>query len=519
MNVLKIQTINRIGITHDVVECLTRQQVDIIRMEVVPQAIYLRLAHLAVNQLPELIGSIQEVVGVHAVELIDHLPSEEQESQIRTILATVSEGIISVDHDLRVLTINPAAAYMLGIEAGQLLHQPLAAIWGKAIAEVRSAIAEGVVKSHQPLTLDIPPYGTSKFICCYQPIITHPDHKAQGAVIVLRDMKSIHQLIETIRKPGSFTFEELIYHGNPLQQCIDTAKRVSKSQATVLLSGESGTGKELFAKAIHYESERSDGPYVPINCAAIPETLLESELFGYEEGAFTGARKGGHPGLFEVAQGGTLFLDEIGEIPLHLQAKLLRVLEDRTIRRVGGTKSIPIDVRIIAATNRNLSSLVANGSFREDLFYRLHVIPIRIPPLRERKHDIPLLSRYFIEKVCTQMNRPTAQLSPAALSYLQSHDWPGNVRELQNVIERAVYLNPGREIHVDHLTIASRLPLGTEGSVPSPELNLQQQLDQFEHNIVQDALRRSPSIRQAAAKLGISHTALLNKLKKYGIRK
>lgn len=514
MNVLKIQTIDRIGITHDVVECFLRKDSDIIAMEVVPQTIFLRLAPLDWYQQTELIQSIQQVGGVIQVELMAYLPSEEKENQIRTILSTVSEGIISIDHHLRVQTINPAAANMLGVQADELLHKSLETIWGNAIEEVRETIQQGIVKSHQSITLNIPVYGTTKFICCYQPIITEPDGRPQSVVILLRDMNQIHQLIETIRKPGAFTFEEIIHQGNPLQSCIETAKRISKSQATVLLSGESGTGKELFAKAIHYESERADGPYVPVNCAAIPETLLESEFFGYEEGAFTGARKGGHPGLFEVAQGGTLFLDEIGEIPLHLQAKLLRVLEDRTIRRVGGTRSIPIDVRIVAATNRNLSQLVATGLFREDLFYRLHVIPIRIPPLRERKQDIPLLARYFVEKVCRQLSRPAAYLSQAALTYLQAHEWPGNVRELQNVIERAVYLHGGRDIHVEHVSLATSHPTREA----TKEASLQKQLEQVEQTILQDMVKRSPSIRQAAVKLGISHTALLNKLKKYGIR-
>ncbi len=196
-------------------------------------------------------------------------------------------------------------------------------------------------------------------------------------------------------------------------------------EATVLLQGESGTGKELFARAIHFESRRANGPFISINCAAVPESLMESEWFGYEEGAFTGAGKGGKKGLMELAQDGTLFLDEIGELPLNLQAKLLRVLEERALRRVGGNRWIPLRVRIIAATNRDLADLVRRGRFRKDLYYRLHVIPITIPPLRERREDIPLLAAHFLRKFCARSRRPLLSLSSQALLRLQAHSWPG----------------------------------------------------------------------------------------------
>ncbi|MGC5326356.1 sigma 54-interacting transcriptional regulator [Brevibacillus sp. SYSU BS000544] len=516
MNVFKIRTIDRVGITHDVIECFAQHQLDILAMEVVPQTIYLKLAALTELQQPAITAEIKKVIGVIDVDVIANLPSEERESQIQTILTTVSEGIISTDRSLVIQTINQAAAAMLGVEKDQVISSSLSTIWGHSIEEVWSCLTDGTEKSHLPVKLLVPSLGETKFVCCYRPIIIPPQPRAQGVVIVIRDMKQIHQLIETVKRPGAFTFEELIYEGNPMKQCVETAKRVSKSQATILLSGESGTGKELFAKAIHYESERSSQAFVPINCAAIPDTLLESELFGYEEGAFTGARKGGHPGLFEVAQGGTLFLDEIGELPLQLQAKLLRVLEDRTIRRIGGKKSIPVDVRIITASNRNLPDMVAKGQFREDLFYRLHVIPIRIPPLRERKHDIPLLAQYFVTKVCQQINRPTAQLSASAIRYLQSHHWPGNVRELQNVLERAVYLTISHEINVEHVTIATHYSHQETVHV-SQQNTLKHQVDQFERNVLIEALKQCTSARQAAQQLGISHTAVLNKMKKYGI--
>lgn len=223
----------------------------------------------------------------------------------------------------------------------------------------------------------------------------------------------------------------------------DTAKRVSTSDATILLRGESGTGKEVFAQAIHNHSLRKNGPFVAINCAAIPESLLESELFGYESGAFTGAHQKGKPGRFELADGGTIFLDEIGDMSLHLQAKLLRIVQEKKIERVGGTKSVPVDVRIIAATHRNLEKLVSENAFREDLFYRLNVIPLTIPPLRERREDIPLLIEWFIKESLYFGHGLPKRLSQEVWDHFYRYNWPGNIRELKNVVEHFMQLEIG----------------------------------------------------------------------------
>ncbi|MGE3705572.1 MAG: sigma-54-dependent transcriptional regulator [Vicinamibacterales bacterium] len=229
--------------------------------------------------------------------------------------------------------------------------------------------------------------------------------------------------------------------------------RAAATDTTVLIEGESGTGKELFARALHVLSPRADGPFVAINCAAIPETLLETELFGHEKGAFTGAatRK---PGKFELAHRGTLFLDEIGDLPLTLQAKILRALEEKRFERVGGTTSLQVDVRVVAATNRNLKAAVAARQYREDLYFRLSVFPITIPPLRERPDDIPMLAKYFIERFCRDLNKRALTLAPSAIDEMRAYRWPGNVRELQNCIERAVILTEGDTIHARHLNLS-----------------------------------------------------------------
>src|ERR671937_282447 len=247
-----------------------------------------------------------------------------------------------------------------------------------------------------------------------------------------------------------------------LKQVSIALQRAAATDTTVLLEGESGTGKELFARALHALSPRADGPFVAINCAAIPETLLETELFGHEKGAFTGAaaRK---PGKFELAHRGTLFLDEIGDLPLALQAKILRALEEKKFERVGGTLPLQVDVRVVAATNRNLKAAVAARQYREDLYFRLSVFPITIPPLRERTEDVATLARYFIERFCRDVNKKPLTLSPAAEQELRAYAWPGNVRELQNCIERAVILTEGDTIHARHLSLSFR-----QGAPPAP---------------------------------------------------
>ena len=296
---------------------------------------------------------------------------------------------------------------------------------------------------------------------------------------------------------------------------VKLARNVARNKSTVLIRGESGTGKELFARAIHSQGLHRSHPFVPLNCAAIPDTLIESELFGYEDGTFTGGKKGGKQGLFELAHGGTLFLDEVGELSPHVQAKLLRVLQEGSIRRVGGQKEIPVNVRIITATHRDLESLVKSGQFREDLFYRLHVIPLQIPPLREHKDDIPILARHFMNRLGPQLDKAELSLAPAALEKLLLYDWPGNIRELSNVIERAICLCEGNSITADLVFVGS----GTAGALPEekPAMGLAAAVAATERALIEKAVAETRSLRQAAKTLGVTHTLLLNRMKKLQI--
>ncbi len=311
-------------------------------------------------------------------------------------------------------------------------------------------------------------------------------------------------------------FHIILGESETLKKAIFRAKLIADSDSTVLLLGESGTGKEIFAKAIHLSSQRCNLPFYPVNCAALPDTLLESELFGYEDGAFSGAKKGGKPGLLEVADKSTVFFDEVGDLSMSTQAKLLRVLQEMKIRRIGGYEEKPIDLRFIAATNRNLEKMVKKGEFREDLYYRLNVVPIAIPSLRDRRADIPLLAEHFLSKYTKSIGKPLKTLTAQAMAFLVSYDWPGNVRELQNMIERAVNLTPGRIIDTDnlHFDVDKKFILPKHEKKPLKAL-----VEQLETKVITEALSKHSSIRKTSRALGLSHPALLKKMKKYDITK
>jgi len=313
-----------------------------------------------------------------------------------------------------------------------------------------------------------------------------------------------------------------------LKQVTVALQRAASTDATVLLEGESGTGKELFARALHALSPRADGPFVAINCAAIPETLLETELFGHEKGAFTGAA-GRKPGKFELAHRGTLFLDEIGDLPISLQAKILRALEEKAFERVGGTSLLHVDVRIVAATNRHLKAAVAARQFREDLYFRLSVFPITIPPLRERPDDITMLTRHFIEKFSKELNKKPLGLADTAIDELRRYPWPGNVRELQNCIERAVILTEGDTIHARHLNLSFRqdaAPAAAQAESAWSQIDLSGSLGAATKRVIAEVEKRKieQTLKDAGGHRGhtaeilqISYKQLLGKLKEYGL--
>lgn len=322
-----------------------------------------------------------------------------------------------------------------------------------------------------------------------------------------------------------YAFNNIIGHSEAMEVLFDRLERVVHTDSTVLVLGESGTGKELVSRAIHFNSLRRDQPFIAINCSAIPTELLESELFGHTRGSFTGA-VADKPGHFERAQGGTLFLDEIGTMPVHLQTKLLRVLQEQEVQRVGSSKAIKLDVRVISATNTNLEELIKQGQFREDLYYRLNVIPIHLPPLRQRQEDIALLARHFLQKCCQELQQPLKSLTPGAMATLESYHWPGNVREMENVIERTVALTDGNLIqredlppHIGGGEASGGDTYAWKAVVPDNGMDMPGAISRLERQLILQALKRSGGIKsRAAALLGINRTTLVEKIKRLGLQ-
>ncbi|WP_305045752.1 sigma-54-dependent transcriptional regulator [Geoalkalibacter sp.] len=358
--------------------------------------------------------------------------------------------------------------------------------------------------------------------------ITKPFNFEKLKVIVAKAVEKSRLVAENLylrqQLRGKYKFDNIIGNSLAMQQVFSRMERIVNTDSTILILGESGTGKELVAKAIHYSSPRKEKPFIAINCGAIPAELLESELFGHVRGSFTGA-VADKAGRFEAANGGTIFLDEIGTMPMHLQMKLLRVLQEQEVERVGSTRGIKLDVRVISATNANLEQEVRQGQFREDLYYRLNVIPIVLPPLRERREDIALLARSFLQKFCREMNRPLMSISPEAMTALEAYSWPGNVRELENLMERTVALTDGEIIGLRDLpaSIAGQESGGVDRAILAPRvteegIDMNRIIGDIERAMIREALELGQGIKaRAAALLGINRTTLVEKIKRLGI--
>lgn len=509
---IRIRTIDRLYMTADILRVFSAMQVNIIWMEVYTHVVYVKFDRVVNETWKEIATEILAIPGVQALEEIDLIAFEEREQLIETILTNSSDGFIVVNREKVIELANPTALRIVHEEdflEGKLLEKVL-----PPFDLIDRAIESGENFANHPLFFE------SKGKICHcltsSSTITNETGAVQGVILTLRDMQDVREMVHSITQSRQITFSDIVTRNAEMLAVLRLARNVARSKSTVLIHGESGTGKELFARAIHAQGIHCGHPFVPLNCAAIPDTLIESELFGYEDGTFTGGKKGGKQGLFELAHGGTLFLDEVGELSPHVQAKLLRVLQEGRIRRVGGQKEIPVDVRIITATNRDLESLVRSGQFREDLFYRLHVIPLHIPPLREHKDDIPLLAKHFLQTLGPQLDKAGISLDDAATDRLMQYEWPGNIRELSNVIERAVCLCDSQVITQDYIFIGRSSPaVQTEGVVDE---KLAEAVSATERRLIEAALARHQSIRQAAKALGVTHTLLLNRMKKLNIR-
>jgi transcriptional regulator with PAS, ATPase and Fis domain len=434
--------------------------------------------------------------------------------EFSTILETIHEGALAINELGLVTHCNSTAEQLLKINRCDLLGKPLDQFWAKAPA--LEALRKGEEYTEKE---EIYHSGHKRMHFIVTVRLVSGKEGPAGAVISFRDIAEARRLIYDLSEQTvTYTFDDIIGDSKAIRQVKVQAHRVATSNSTVLVAGESGTGKEVFARAIHHAGLRPGGPFISINCGAIPETLLESELFGYEGGAFTGARKEGKAGKFELADGGTIFLDEIGEMPLHLQVKLLHVLQDREVERVGGAKKIPVDVRIIAASNRDLEMMMQEGKFRNDLYFRLSVIPLHIPPLKERKDDIPALVQHCLEKYRLMLNKRITGVEPEAMESLMAYHWPGNVRELENTVEYAVNMAAG-----DILTPANLPPRIRQSSAtcaPAGQASLKNRVREFERLLLEDCLERYGCTFKAkndiARELAISKATLYRKLADLG---
>ncbi len=359
---------------------------------------------------------------------------------IETIINSISAGIMTSDLQGNILSANKYFTYLFGYteeEIEQKKAYELFEGWDSVLKALNSKTSYYEEDVYVNSNKNVLQYSLSVY-----PIFD-TDEDLNGIVYVFKEIKKVRKTANKIMgRQAIYTFDKIIGENRDFVKIIEFAKQISDSRSTILILGESGTGKEVFAQSIHNHGNRRDEAFVALNCGAIPKNLIESELFGYEEGAFTGAKKSGHPGKFEVADGGTIFLDEIGEMPLDMQTRLLRVIEEGVVSRIGSTKEIVVDVRIISASNKNLVEEVNKESFRKDLFYRLNVLPLYLPPLRERRDDIPLLLDYFMERISKRINKKKMELPEEYLEELISYNWPGNIRELENLVE--LMLNTGK---------------------------------------------------------------------------
>jgi TyrR family helix-turn-helix protein len=497
----RIKTENRVGMALDVLSVISGAGLDIDAMEVLPGLAFLRLEG-ALDC--EVLGRLLALPGVAAVEPVPLLPQEERQQELVATVQAVSDGVVVVREEGVVFGLNPAAERILAISEQDAVGMDAAAVLGT------DRLTRGTASFDNEEVRVQTPRGRLHYVASGRAL-----GDGRGVVLALKSIQQARELAHSLTRPRAVGFADITGKSRIMADVIRLAEAASRVDATVLLQGESGTGKEIFARAIHSGSGRARGPFVPINCAALPESLLESELFGYEEGSFTGAKRGGKQGIFEFAAGGTVFLDEIGEVPGHLQAKLLRVLQEGRVRRVGAREEVPVDVRVIAATNRNLRAMVMERQFRDDLYYRLNVIPIVIPPLRERREDIDVLVEELLSRWSQRFGRPVPQVAPEALHRLREHSWPGNVRELENAIERALVLTQVGEIRPEHLMLEGAAPVG--GPVPGTQGGLKERLAEAERQILAEVVERTGSARRAAQALGVSHTTILNKLHRLGL--
>ncbi|MBI2276010.1 MAG: sigma 54-interacting transcriptional regulator [Dechloromonas sp.] len=500
---------DRVGIAQEILAELAKRRFNVTAVEVEPPHIYIEAPEVDQDGLLVLRQQLQQVAGVRTVEPVGMLPGAQRRLYLDALLASQPDPIFALDESGVVVVANGAAISASGLAESRLIGTSLQELIGDPKL-LRELVDGGYHLPVSEIVMNGEPYMLE----------TMPLHEAggrvAGAVMTLHAPSRMGERLSALQNYEGGGFDTILGISPEIEQLKQRAARMAVVDAPLLITGETGTGKELFAHACHLGSSRRSEPFFALNCAALPENLAESELFGYSAGAFTGAQRGGKPGLLELADGGTVFLDEIGEMSPYLQAKLLRFLNDGSFRRVGGDREVTMNVRILSATHRSLDDMVSSGHFRQDLLFRLNVLNLHIPPLRERSADILPLAQFFLARACAQAGRPALRFSPAAAAALLTNPWVGNVRQLQNVVFRAVTMSERMVINVDDLELArvTTPQAGDGGAVTT----LEQAVADFEKNLLQRLHREFPSSRRLAKRLGASHSAIATRLRRYDIK-
>ncbi|MFT6220771.1 MAG: TyrR family helix-turn-helix protein [Candidatus Endobugula sp.] len=526
---MKIELIgkNRFGITQEVLTVMTEHQLELASMEVSTGHIYIDVPHLTEYKLPLLSSALANIQGLKAINMIELLPNERRRFHLDTLLANFPDPLFTIDASGAILSANAAAATPLGLAEialeGIFIKDILDGDYDVAATSPQQKQLQEVTLAGQPYLLELQLMHSIHSGTTTNTSQTSHSHgednnhqpSIKDCMLILHTPTRVGHHISKVQMGNIKGLNTIAGQSAAMLQVKSRAQQFASVHAPLLIQGETGTGKELFARAVHQISPWSSAAFLALNCAALPENLVESELFGYASGAFSGATRDGKPGLLELADGGTVFLDEIGEMSTYVQAKLLRFVQDGTFLRVGGKKEHKINVRIICATHRNLEQLVQEGRFREDLMYRLNVLNLTLPSLRERPDDIVDLATLFVARAANQIGCHTPNISKQAKTLLASYSWPGNVRQLENLLFRTIAMNQNKTIDVDDLHLIGIAENPTNNKA-EPE-NWKTAQAEFEKNLLTRLYKHYPSTRKLAKRLEVSHTTIADKLRAYGI--
>jgi len=509
---VEIESSDRIGISQEILSIFSLNSWNLKAIEVETCFTYISIESQNVD-FHKIEEELKETDGIVNCREIDFMPSEKRENHLHTLLARIPDPIIDIDEKGVVLVINKAIKEIVSPVENNLV--------GKSIVDFIDCTLDALLKSKEH-SLSITFYDRP-FIADILPV--YSKKRISGAVISLRSIDKLGRQIALMQSSTDGILDNIVGKSEKLQSVMAQTLRFAELDLPVLITGDTGTGKELIARALHQESNRKEAPFLTINCASLPEQLLESELFGYESGAFTGAARGGKPGLFELANGGTVFLDEVAEMSVYLQAKLLRFLQDYSFRRLGGVKELTANIKIISASHQSFAELIQKKLFREDLYYRLNVLSLALPALNQRVEDIPLLVEHFVKNAARQVEQESPILTPSALSLLQTYQWPGNIRQLENSIFRLVALNTKRVIQRNDVEDILSVQV-FDKSDKNEEIDIVQYesfsdwssaQESFEKALLMELYPSYPSTRKLAERLKVSHNKIAMKLRTYNI--